>query len=157
MKTGNYIWKSKNERMKKTDPPIVVSQQYEASTLEVWNAITRPQQMRKWYFEQIKDFKPELGFKTHFTIAHNNRKFTHEWEVTEVISQKRITYSWQYAEYPGLASVSFEIHQNTSDVTLTLTNTVLKDFPDNIHEFTRASCEEGWQYFIQQQLKNYLE
>lgn len=143
--------------MKKSEPPIVVSQNYNATTLEVWNAITRPQQMRKWYFEQIESFKAEVGFQTQFTIEHNGRKFTHMWEVTEVIPQKKLTYSWQYPEYPGFASVCFEMHQNTTDVSLTLTNIVLEDFPDDIPEFSRDSCKEGWQYFIQQQLKKYLE
>lgn len=142
--------------MKKTDPPIVVSEQYDATALEVWNAISRPQQMRKWYFEKIKDFKAEVGFKTYFTIEHQGRKFTHEWEITEVIPQKKLAYTWQYPEYIGLAIVSFDITAHSGGVTLTLTNTTLEDFPDDIPEFTRESCTAGWQYYIQQQLKDYL-
>lgn len=143
--------------MKKLEPPIVVSQKYAATSLEVWNAITRPQQMRKWYFEQIEDFKAHIGFKTQFTIKHNNRSFTHCWEITDLIPQKKIAHTWYYKEYPGMASVSFEILAAETGTTLTLTCTVKEDFPDNIPEFTRESCQNGWQYFIQQQLKEYLE
>ncbi len=148
---------NKNNTVKISQAPIIVSQEYQATPLEVWNAITRPQQMRKWYFEQIIDFKAQVGFKTQFTIQHNNRTFTHQWEITEVILQKKLSYSWQYKEYPGLARVDFELLPAENGVTLTLTNTVTEDFPDNIPEFTRESCLGGWQYFIQQQLKNYLE
>jgi len=143
--------------MKASQPPIIVSQDYNATPLEVWNAITRPQQMRKWYFKQIKDFKAQVGFETEFTIEHNDRVFTHLWEITEVIPQKIVTYSWEYVEYSGLAEVTFEILPSENGTTLTLTNTVTKDFPDNIPEFTKESCLEGWQYFIQQQLKDYFE
>lgn len=143
--------------MKTSQPPIIVSQEYQATPLEVWNAITRPQQMRKWYFEQIEDFKAQEGFKTQFTIEHNNRTFTHCWEITEVIPQKKVAYTWTYPEYPGKAIVSFDILATKNGTMLTLTNTVKEDFPNNIPEFTRESCLGGWQYFIQQELKMYLE
>lgn len=143
--------------MKTSQPPIIVSQDYKATPLEVWNAITRPQQMRKWYFEPLEDFKDQVGFKTQFAIQHEDRTFTHQWEITEVIPQKKLSYCWQYEEYQGLAKVSFEISPSENSTTLTLINTILEDFPENIPEFTRESCLGGWQYFIQQQLKNYLE
>lgn len=143
--------------MKTSQHPIIVSQNYQATPLEIWNAITRPQQMRKWYFEEIEDFKAEKGFKTQFTILHNNRTFTHCWEITEVIPQKKVTYSWTYKEYPGMAMISFDIQPAENGTTLTLTNIVKEDFPDDTPEFTRESCLGGWEYFIQQELKKYLE
>ena len=143
--------------MKTSQPPIIVSQAYQATSLEIWNAVTQPQQMRKWYFEQMEDFKAEEGFKTQFTIQHNNRSFTHCWEIAEVIPHKKLSYSWKYNEYLGMAIVTFDILTTEKGSTLTLTNTVLEDFPDHIPEFTRESCLGGWQYFIQQELKKYLE
>jgi len=143
--------------MKASQLPIVVSQDYKATPLEIWNAITRPQQMRKWYFEQLQDFKAKVGFKTQFVIQHEDRIFTHQWEITKVIPQKKISYSWQYEEYSGLAEVSFEIHLSENSTTLTLTNIILENFPENIPEFTRENCLGGWQYFIQQELKKYFE
>ena len=35
--------------------------------------------------------------------------------------------------------------------------TVLEDFPDNIPEFETESCRMGWQYFLGQQLKEFLK
>ena len=40
---------------------------------------------------------------------------------------------------------------------LTLTCTVREDFPDEFPEFQPAGCIAGWEYFIQQNLKQYLD
>ncbi len=44
-----------------------------------------------------------------------------------------------------------------SATTLKLTNTVLQNFPDNVTEFERESCLAGWQFFIGESLRVYLE
>ncbi len=53
--------------------------------------------------------------------------------------------------------MTFELTEQGRATTLKLTNTVLQDFPDNVPEFERESCLAGWQYFIGQSLKVYLE
>ncbi len=40
--------------------------------------------MRKWYFENIPAFKPEVGFETQFNVQSEERNFLHKWKVTEV-------------------------------------------------------------------------
>ena len=52
--------------------------------------------MRKWYFENIPSFKPEVGFKTQFNVQSQHRNFLHIWKVTEVVPKKMITYNWKY-------------------------------------------------------------
>ena len=46
--------------------PIVIQQAYNASIAVVWKAITDRGQMRQWFFEQITDFEPVIGFETQF-------------------------------------------------------------------------------------------
>ena len=41
--------------------PIVVEQSFPVTPETVWRAITKPNLMRLWYFEQIEDFRPEVG------------------------------------------------------------------------------------------------
>ena len=41
--------------------PIVVEQSFTVTPETVWRAITKPNLMRLWYFEQIEDFRPEVG------------------------------------------------------------------------------------------------
>lgn len=143
--------------MKATDPPINVTQIFNVSVNGLWNAISVIDLMRHWYFDNIPDFKPEVGFKTKFNIHHDGRDFMHQWEVIEVEPQKKLTCKWTYDGYPGEADVSFEISTAGDKTKLTLTNSILKDFPDDIPEFKRESCIAGWEYFIQKSLKEYLD
>jgi len=54
--------------MKKNEEPIIVEQTFNTSVDTVWNALTEIDQMRKWYFESIPSFKPEVGFETQFNV-----------------------------------------------------------------------------------------
>jgi uncharacterized protein YndB with AHSA1/START domain len=143
--------------MKHTDPPITVEQTFHTSTTKVWSAITQWDEMILWYFNNIPEFIPEVGFTTAFEVQSGDRRFPHKWRITEVIPHKKISYHWSYDNYQGEAIVSFELSELNEKTKLVLTNTILSDFPSNIPEFTTESCTQGWQYFIQLQLKNYLE
>lgn len=142
--------------MKTTDRPIVVSQAFNASIDTVWNAITELRQMQQWFFENIPDFKAEVGFKTQFNVTSEDRNFLHLWEIAAVIPKQKIVYLWKYEEYPGSAFVTFDLTKNNTETILTVTNTVLEDFPQDILEFKPESCLGGWEYFIKSRLKDYL-
>ena len=142
--------------MKTTEPPVVVSQSFSHSRETVWKTITQPELMRQWFFDNIPDFKTEVGFETQFLISNEGRNFTHQWKITEVIPQQKIVYSWSYPEYLGHAYVHFELTGHGQETVLTVTNIVTEDFPDHIPEFKWESCQGGWTYFIKEQLPNFL-
>lgn len=54
--------------MKTTEQPVVVSKIFDKSIEDVWNAITVKEEMLKWFFDNIREFKPEIGFKTQFNV-----------------------------------------------------------------------------------------
>ncbi len=143
--------------MKTADRPILLEQTFQTSTSELWEAITNADQMREWFFDNIEDFRPEVGFETQFVVHVDAKTFTHCWEVTEAIANERITYRWRYLEYPGDAIVSFELFEEQDFVLLRLKLDVVANFPDEIPEFTRESCLQGWQYFIGKNLVNYMD
>ena len=143
--------------MKVTDPPVVVTQTFNRSIHDVWNAITQLDPMQQWFFNQIPDFNPILHFETQFVITNEGRQFTHVWKIIEVIPAKRITYHWSYLEYSGSATVNFELQEGDQKTTLTVTNTILEDFPQDIPEFKQESCIGGWTYLIKQQLVSFLK
>ncbi len=142
--------------MKKTDPPILVRAEFNKSAKELWNGLTNIKEMKKWYFEVLDDFQPEVGFKTAFKVKSENRTFTHQWEVIELIPEKKITYIWRFLEYPGVSSSSFEVFGDENSSKLQLTILVQTDFPEDIPEFKRESCIGGWDYFIHGNLKKYM-
>ena len=143
--------------MKASDDPVIVEQTFNKSPEKVWQAITEHDQMIQWYFDNIPSFKAEVGFETQFNIHNDGRDFMHMWNVTEVESLKKITYGWKFDGYVGDSFVTFEIFDEGDSTKLRLTATVTEDFEDGIPEFERESCIGGWQYFIQQRLKEFLE
>ncbi|MDQ7816039.1 MAG: SRPBCC domain-containing protein [Melioribacteraceae bacterium] len=142
--------------MKVSDELIIVEETFNSPIEFVWAALTEIEQMRLWYFDNIPSFKPEVGFKTQFDVRSETRNFTHKWKVTEIIPTKKIKYEWTYEGYTGRSTTLFELFSQENSTKLILTVEVLEDFPDDIPEFKRESCIGGWNYFINNRLKEYL-
>ena len=142
--------------MKKTDPPIIIEEIYTTTLPQLWNALTTHSLMVQWYFDNIPDFVPEVGFTTSFATHNEGRSFTHLWEITEVVPQKRISYNWRYQEYEGDSFITFELIPIADKIMLRVILSVLADFPDHIPEFETESCQMGWQYFLGLRLKAFL-
>lgn len=143
--------------MRKCDEPVVVEQAFNATVESVWRSITELDEMRQWYFENIPAFKAEVGFETQFNVQSGGRDFLHLWRVTDVVPMQRLVYDWRYDACPGDAFVVFELTEEGHLTTLRLTVEVREDFPEGIPEFRRESCIAGWEYFIKERLKEYLE
>ena len=143
--------------MKAEDPPVVVQQTYSATINEVWKALTEVERMRQWYFENIPDFRAEVGFQTQFVVKSEDRDFPHRWRVTAVEPNRKIAYDWQYDGFPGDGFVVFELSEQGSSTALELTMTDRETFPDDIPEFRRENCIAGWDYFLKDRLKKFLE
>lgn len=135
---------------------VIVKQNFEVSTEVLWKAVTQKNQLIEWFFENIPEFEARVGFKTQFLIENEGRKFTHLWEIAEVIPNQKIVYNWKYAEYEGEGLVFFELLENEKGCSLKVTNKWIEEFPQDIPEFSRESCLGGWQYFISGRLKEYL-
>lgn len=143
--------------MQNVEDPIIVEQNFEASLVTVWRAITHLEHMTQWFFPNIPSFKPVVGFETQFVVQVEDRIFPHLWKVTEVIPEKKIAYEWQFDGYPGRGISIFDLTEDGDQTKLQLTFTVLEPFPDDIPEFKRESGVAGWNYFIKESLKEFLE
>lgn len=137
--------------------PLIVTQLFNTSMEQVWEALTHVEYMRKWYFAVITDFKPEVGFTTRFLITNEGRNFTHNWEVIAVTPPSKISYRWSFDEYPGESISTFELSKNELGTLLTLTSEVIKDFPTDIPEFKKESGKAGWEYLIHESLVQFLK
>jgi len=142
--------------MLKNDPPIITSQNFKVSKATLWNAITNPVEMKKWYFEIMPDFKAEVGFKTDFHLSVEDRHYTHLWEVVEVESEKKIKCRWRYQEHPGDSYVTFTISEIPEGTNLEVVTKIVEDFPQDLPEFKRESGVAGWKYLIQESLVKHL-
>lgn len=143
--------------MSQLQDPIVLKFSYNASLNKVWSAITELDHMQKWYFDALESFEAKVGHKTSFIVMVEDRKYTHIWEVTEVIHLQKIKYNWLIAEYPGASYSMFELEQKAHQTELTVTSVVTEPFPENIPEFERESGVQGWTYLLDDSLRKYLE
>lgn len=143
--------------MKTTEPPVIVKESFNTPAETVWNALTQVDEMRQWFFPNIPEYKAQVGFETQFIVDTGERSFPHIWKVLEINPQQKMVQHWHYGGYAGRCTVAFELEGMEERTQLTVTATVLEDFPDDIPEFERESCFKGWKYFIQENLKQYLE
>lgn len=136
---------------------IILERLFSAPVAKVWSAITDKDEMKKWYFD-LAEFKAEVGFKFQFTGGPSPEKqYLHLCEITEVIYEKKLTYSWRYDGYPGNSSVTFELFGQGNQTLLKLTHIGLNTFPKENADFAVKNFEEGWNEIINTSLKNHLE
>lgn len=136
--------------------PVIAEQTYDVSRQDLWKAITERDQMVRWFFDAIPDFKPVAGFATQFNIKAGERDFLHLWKITEAIPEEKIVYDWRYEGYPGVGTVTFELFDEGSGSRLRVTNEGVESFPQDVPEFSPEMCQAGWEYLLQESLANHL-
>lgn len=139
------------------EQPFVIERTYNASAAKVWKAITSKEQMKQWYFD-LDEFKPEVGFE--FKFSGKGRKgedYLHLCKITELVPGKKLTYSWRYADRPGMSFVSFELFPEGDRTTLKLTHEGIESFASNGPDFMKESFAEGWTMLIGTSLKDFVE
>jgi uncharacterized protein YndB with AHSA1/START domain len=142
--------------MSTNSTPIVVEQILDAPIAAVWKAITDPAEMSLWFFEEIADFEPVVGFETEFVVETEGRTFPHLWRVIAVVPEARIAYDWRYGGYPGESIVTWELTETPDGTSLKLTHSGIETFPQNDPVFRRESGVAGWRYFLRQSLPAFL-
>ena len=139
-----------------TQEPFIIERTFKAPVEKVWEAITSKEQMKQWYFD-IAEFKPETGFEFTFDGENEGKKYVHLCKITEVVPNKKLSYSWRYKDYEGISYVSFELFAEGHQTSLQLTHKRLETFPQANPDFRKESFAAGWNYIIGTSLKNFLE
>jgi uncharacterized protein YndB with AHSA1/START domain len=135
--------------------PVKVERTFHAPASKVWKAITDKTEMKAWYFD-LAEFKADVGFKFQFLGGPPEKQYLHLCEVTEVVPEKKLAYSWRYDGYAGNSFVSFELFEQGENTLLKLTHTGLETFPSE-KDFAKESFMAGWNDIINRSLKEYLE
>jgi uncharacterized protein YndB with AHSA1/START domain len=133
----------------------VIERTLNAPVAKVWKALTDVKQMRQWYFD-LKEFKPKVGFEFQFIVEHEGATYDHRCKVTEVVPQKKITYTWRYAGQPGDSQVTFELFADGNKTRLKLTHEGLDTFPKT-PAYGRENFVKGWTQIIGSELKQFVE
>ena len=135
---------------------VLVERTFDAPINKVWSAISDNSELKKWYFD-IEDFQPKVGFKFDFLAGSDDKKFLHLCEITAVEEEKTLAYTWRYDNYPGNSTVTWELKEVGDKTLLRLTHNGLETFAEAGPEFTKESFTGGWNYFMHDALKKYLE
>ena len=136
--------------------PIIKEVELNAPVSKVWKALTDADEMRKWYFD-LKEFNPVVGFEFHFFGGPPEKSYKHVCRITEVISEKKLTYSWCYEGEPGESFVTFELFNKGNRTGLKLTHTGLETFTSGNPHLDRKNFEQGWREIIDTNLTEYFE
>ena len=136
--------------------PIIIEKTYDASIDKVWKAISDKNEMKKWYFD-LAEFRPEVGFEFQFSGGPSPEKqYLHLCKITEVIVNKKLSYTWRYDGYSGDSLVTFELFKEGDKTRLKLIHTGLESFPINNPDFAKKNFAKGWNHLIGVALADYL-
>jgi uncharacterized protein YndB with AHSA1/START domain len=140
-----------------TENVVIVERTFNATKKLVWRALTEKELMKLWYFN-LEEFNPAVGFKFEFIGGpEDGVQYKHLCEITEVIFEKKLSYSWKYEGYEGISYVTFELFEENENTRLKLTHTGIDTFPGSITDFAIHNFKEGWNHIINISLKDFLE
>jgi len=134
--------------------PLIKEFNYNVPIEKVWQALTDKDKMKEWYFPQLQQFEPIVGFK--FQFDDNSAEYQKEWIVTKVAEGRTLAHNWAYKGYPGNSEVIFDLISEENKTRLKVTQTDLESFPNHPH-FKRERFEWGWDNLLGQNLKHLLE
>jgi len=138
------------------DEPVIIERTFGVHIENVWKTITDKDEMKKWYFD-LEEFKPEVGFEFQFYAGDEKKQWLHICKVTEVIPEKKLTYSWRYEGYTGISYVTFELFNEGEKTRLRLTHTGLESFPSDVPGLKKENFIAGWESIIGTSLKQFME
>jgi uncharacterized protein YndB with AHSA1/START domain len=138
--------------------PIVKETTVNAPIEKVWKALTVPSEMKKWYFD-IPDFRLIVGHKFEFVAGDEQTKYRHLCKVTEVVTEKKLSYTWTYEGFNSDSVVTFELFEagGNTQTRVRLTHQGVENFPTKDPNFKRESFDSGWSQIIGKSLKEYAE
>jgi uncharacterized protein YndB with AHSA1/START domain len=137
--------------------PFVIEQVYAAPVKKIWQALTNKEQMKAWNFD-VSDFKAEVGFEFHFEGGAEDRSYTHLCKITEVVPERKLSYTWSYKGYPGMSTVTFELFPEGDKTRLRLSHAGLETFPVATNpDFAKKNFEMGWNEITSKSLRTYVE
>jgi uncharacterized protein YndB with AHSA1/START domain len=136
--------------------PFVLERTYNAPVEKVWKAITDKDAMKQWYFD-ITEFKPEVGFEFQFEGSNEERCYLHLCKITEVITGKKLSYSWRYDGYEGNSFVTWELFAEGDKTRLKLTHEGLESFPMSNPDFAKKNFVTGWNHIVGELLRKFVE
>jgi uncharacterized protein YndB with AHSA1/START domain len=135
--------------------PLVIERLFNAPMEAVWKAITDKDQLKQWFFD-VPEFRPELDFEFRFEAGKEDVCYLHLCKITEVVTGRKLTYSWRYEGFSGYSLVSFELFAEGDQTRLKLTHEGLETFPMSQPGFLNGYYIPEWIDIIGSSLKQFI-
>jgi uncharacterized protein YndB with AHSA1/START domain len=83
--------------------------------------------------------------------------FPHTCTITEVIHERKISYTWKIDNEPGETLVTYELEKLNNKTKLTMTHSGWDKFPADTPQEARDGYADGWESIINTYLKDFVE
>lgn len=135
---------------------VTVTVEFEVSVQDLWNAITNPTGMKKWYFN-IPHFSIAPGDTFEFYDSESG-KYLHRCMVLETIPTELFRHTWEHPnESKGSSVVTWKLEARGHDRSrLHFTHEGLETFADAGEAFHPENYQMGWDAILKVNLRNYL-
>ena len=135
---------------------IKVEAVFNATQSQVWEALTKPEIMKVWYFT-IPNFELTEGKEFQF-YENEGTNFLHVCKILKIEKQHLFQHTWTHpAQSKGSSVVTWEINEiEEGKVKVTLTHEGVESFADGGADFAPANYEMGWNALVKTSLRNYL-
>jgi len=135
---------------------IKVEAVFNATQSQVWEALTKPEIMKVWYFT-IPNFELTEGKEFQF-YENEGTNFLHVCKILKIEKQQLFQHTWTHpAQSKGSSVVTWEINEiEEGKVKVTLTHEGVESFADGGADFAPANYEMGWNALVKTSLRNYL-
>jgi uncharacterized protein YndB with AHSA1/START domain len=132
-------------------PPFIIERTFNAPVARVWAALTDKEEIKRWSFT-IASFEPVVGYEFSFWGGTETNGYTHLCQITDVIPERKLAYTWRYENIIGITRVSFELFPEGSKTRLRLTHEGLENLAHAGPDFARTNFMAGWTSILDQGL-----
>lgn len=126
-----------------------------APASKVWKALTEKNLVDKWFMPP-ENFKAEVGNTFHMTGSKDGVTYPHTCTITELIPEKKLSYTWNMTVIDGETLVTWELQEQDGSTKLTLTHKGWDKVKFNTAELSLNDYHNGWNHFTNK-LKEFSE
>jgi uncharacterized protein YndB with AHSA1/START domain len=113
--------------------------QYQAAISDVWNAITKAEEISEWFIKA--EFKAEVGY--HYTFTHENTVISGK--VLKVDPVYNLVYTWNVGGTGVDTTVKWHLEENDLGTLLTLEHSGISNYPTSeMIDKMFSSFSDGW-------------
>ena len=136
--------------------PIIITHIFDSPLNKVWDALTKEEALKKWYFN-VENYVFEENNSFTFYEDCNAKKYLHRCTFLQIIPHKLIETTWSHPSHSkGESKLKWELSEIGTKTEVVLTHTGVENFADAGPDFSVENFRMGWESIVKNNLRNYL-